>query len=304
VSAETGVFVRGTRLAAPAQYVAQYANRKGTWLAVVPSFDALGPRGQTLVVQVRDTPAPFKVLVGGTPAQNVDAAQAILSRLPLALGLIALIAFLVLLFMFKSVLIAIKALVLNVLSLSATFGAMVWVFQEGHLASILGFTATGNLLAPIPVLMFCVAFGLSMDYEVFLMSRIKEQHDLGADNATAVGTGLQRTGRIVTAAALTMTVVFLALMTNSVSFIKLFGLGLMIAVLVDAFVVRGMLVPAFMRLAGRANWWAPSWLMPVLDRRSRVADDSPGTAPTSAPPRDSSPGEIAPPPRSFEQVSV
>ncbi len=114
----------------------------------------------------------------------------------------ALVSFLLLFLMFGSVLIPIKALVLNVLSLSATFGAMVWVFQEGHLSSLLGFTATGNMLATMPLLMFCVAFGLSMDYEVFLISRIKEQHDLGADNATAVARGLQRTGRIVTAAAL------------------------------------------------------------------------------------------------------
>ncbi|HXW32006.1 MAG TPA: MMPL family transporter, partial [Acidimicrobiales bacterium] len=270
VAAETGVFVHGTHLPAPTSYADQFTNPTGTWLSVVPSVDALEPAGQGIVQQVRDVPAPFGVLVGGMPAENVDATQVILSRLPLALGLIALVSFVVLFLMFGSVLIPLKALVLNVLSLSATFGAMVWVFQEGHLSSLLGFTATGNVLATIPLLMFCVAFGLSMDYEVFLISRIKEQHDAGADNATAVARGLQRTGRIVTAAALTMTVVFLSVMTSGIAFIKLFGLGLTLAVLVDAFIVRGMLVPAFMRLAGPANWWAPKFLRHLLRREPRT----------------------------------
>ncbi|MGH9046501.1 MAG: MMPL family transporter, partial [Acidimicrobiales bacterium] len=273
VSAETGVFVHGRQLPAPRQYLAQFSNSAGTWLSVVPSLDALSPKGEAVVAEVRDARAPFNVLVGGMPAQNVDATSAIWSRLPLALGLIALVTLVVLFLMFNSILIPVKALVLNVISLSATFGAMVWVFQEGHLSSFFGFTPTGNLLASIPILMFCVAFGLSMDYEVFLISRIKEHYDLGADNTTAVATGLQRTGRIVTAAALTMTVVFVALMTSGISFIKLFGLGLMLAVLMDAFVVRGMLVPAFMRLAGRANWWAPRFL---TRQRDPAAPTGPG----------------------------
>ena len=147
---------------------------------------------------------------------------------------------------------------LNLLSLSATFGAMVWIFQDGHGAGLLDFTPTGSLAAVNPVLMFCIAFGLSMDYEVFLLSRIKEEHDRGRDNIAAVAVGLERTGRIVTAAAILMSVVFLAFATSGVSFIKLFGIGLTLAVLLDAFVIRGTLVPAFMRLAGEANWWAPA----------------------------------------------
>jgi putative drug exporter of the RND superfamily len=143
---------------------------------------------------------------------------------------------------------------------------MVWVFQEGHGADALGFTATGTLAATMPVLMFCVAFGLSMDYEVFLLSRIKEEHDHGADNVTSVAMGLQRTGRIVTAAAILISVVFLAFATSEVSFIKLFGIGLTLAVLLDAFVIRGTLVPAFMALAGEANWWAPRWMRRIYDR--------------------------------------
>jgi RND superfamily putative drug exporter len=199
-------------------------------------------------------------LVGGLPAEFVDSTAVISGKLPMVLILIALISFAVLYAMFRSVLIPIKALVLNVLSLSATFGAMVWIFQEGHLAGFFDFTPTGSLIATTPILMFCVAFGLSMDYEVFLVSRIKEQHDLGWDTQASVSRGLQRTGRIITAAACLISVVFLALATSGISFIKLFGLGLTLAVLMDAFIVRGMLVPAFMRIAGRANWWAPKWL--------------------------------------------
>ena len=174
---------------------------------------------------------------------------------------------LVLLFMmFGSLVIPLKAIVLNLLSLSATFGAMVWIFQEGHFSGVLDFTATGGLAAAMPILMFCVAFGLSMDYEVFLLSRIKEEHDAGASNVDAVARGLERTGRIVTAAAVLMSVVFLAFALGGVSFMKLFGLGLTMAVLLDAFVIRGTLVPAFMRLAGEWNWWAPRPLRRVYER--------------------------------------
>ena len=215
VSAETGVYVHGTRLPAPPRYLAQFAGPPATWLSVVPAADALTPAGAGVV---QPGPGPPRPGPGGSSAacrpRTWTPSATILSDLPLALGLMALVSFTVLLLMFRSVLIPIKALVLNVLSLSATFGSMVFVFQEGHLASLLGFTATGSLLATIPLLMFCVAFGLSMDYEVFLMSRIREQHDRGADNTTAVAVGLQRTGRIVTAAALTLTVVFLALLTS------------------------------------------------------------------------------------------
>jgi putative drug exporter of the RND superfamily len=140
------------------------------------------------------------------------------------------------------------------------------VFQEGHLDGLLDFTATGTIAVVMPVLMFCIAFGLSMDYEVFLLSRIKEEHDRGADNTTSVALGLERTGRIVTAAAVLIAVVFVAFATSGVSFMKLFGVGLALAVLVDAFVIRATLVPAFMRLAGAANWWAPGPLRRLHQR--------------------------------------
>jgi RND superfamily putative drug exporter len=159
-----------------------------------------------------------------------------------------------------SLLVPVKALLLNVLSLTATFGAMVWIFQEGHLSGLLGFTPTGSIDIFTPILMFCIAFGLSMDYEVFLLSRIKEEYDLDRDNEHAVRVGLQKTGRIVTAAALLLTIVFAGIATSEVSIVQLFGVGLSLAVLVDAFLIRATLVPAFMRLAGRSNWWSPAWL--------------------------------------------
>jgi RND superfamily putative drug exporter len=143
---------------------------------------------------------------------------------------------------------------------------MVWVFQEGNLSGALDFTATGTIDATTPILMFCVAFGLSMDYEVFLLSRIKEEHDRSGDNVSSVALGLERTGRIVTAAAVLIAVVFIAFATSHVTFIKLFGVGLTLAVLIDAFLIRATLVPAFMRLAGEANWWAPAPLRRFHDR--------------------------------------
>src|SRR5262249_22218245 len=151
-------------------------------------------------------------------------------------------------------------------SLTATFGAMVWIFQDGHLQGLLDFTPTGTIAVVMPILMFCIAFGLSMDYEVFLLSRVKEEHDHGADTSTAVARGLEHTGRLVTAASILIAVVLLALATSGVSFIKMFGVGLALAVLVDAFIIRSTLVPAFMTLAGGANWWAPRWLRRIHDR--------------------------------------
>jgi RND superfamily putative drug exporter len=168
------------------------------------------------------------------------------------------------------VVVPLKALLLNLLSLTATFGAMVWVFQEGHLAGLLGFTPAGYLVANMVVLMFCLAFGMSMDYEVFLLSRISEEWRASArthdDNTRAVALGLARTGRIVTAAAFLMAIVFAAMVSSSVQFMKLFGLGLTLAVLTDATLVRGILVPAFMRLMGTLNWWAPRPLRRVHAR--------------------------------------
>jgi RND superfamily putative drug exporter len=199
----------------------------------------------------------------GPTAENRDALAALGAALPWAILLIVLATLIVLFLFTGSVLLPIKALVLNALSLSATFGAMVWIFQDGHLGWLFpDLTATGYITPTMPPLMFCLAFGLSMDYEVFLLSRIREawleSDRTNEDNTHAVALGLGRTGRIVTAAALLMAIVFASMATSSVGFMMLFGTGLTLAVLMDATVVRGVLVPAFMRIAGRWNWWAPA----------------------------------------------
>jgi RND superfamily putative drug exporter len=237
-----------------------------TYLSVVPSVEPMSEAGEALVHDIRDAEAPWDVLVAGRSAGLVDTNRALFERLPWALGIVAVITAVLLFMMFGSVVIPAKAIVLNLLSLTATFGAMVWIFQDGHLSGLLDFSATGSLTAAMPILMFCVAFGLSMDYEVFLLSRIKEEHDRGAGNVRSVAVGLERTGRIVTAAAVLIAVVFIAFASSRVSFIKMFGLGLTLAVLLDAFLIRGTLVPAFMRLAGDWNWWAPGPLRRFHDR--------------------------------------
>ncbi|MGZ6975869.1 MAG: MMPL family transporter [Acidimicrobiia bacterium] len=232
----------------------------GTWLSVVPNIEPHSAAGEQLVKDIRAEQPGFAFTVAGESAKLVDTKAAVLGVLPWTLGLIALATFVLLFLMTGSLLVPLKALLLNVLSLTATFGAMVWIFQEGHFSDLLGFTPTGSIDIFTPILMFCIAFGLSMDYEVFLLSRIKEEYDLDRDNEHAVRVGLQKTGRIVTAAALLLTIVFAGLATSQVSIVQLFGVGLALAVLVDAFLIRATLVPAFMRLAGRLNWWSPSWL--------------------------------------------
>lgn len=251
------------QLAASAE---RFEGRGSTWLSVVPEVEPLSKEGEQLVHAVREVRSPFPRLVGGFPAQFVDTKTSLLDRIPLAGALIALTTFVLLFLMFGSVLVPIKALFINVLSLSATFGAIVWVFQEGHLSGPLHFEPTGSIVLMVPVLMFCVAFGLSMDYEVFLLSRIKEEYDRTGDNPSSVAIGLERTGGIVTAAATLISVVLLSFSTSGVTFVKMFGIGLALAVLMDAFVIRATLVPALMRLAGRANWWAPAPLRRIHER--------------------------------------
>ena len=282
VDARTGSYLNGAQVAPPNEASGRFESADGTWFSVVPSVEPLSAAGEALVHDVRALDAPFPVEVAGPSAELVDSKSAILDRLPLAAGIIALITFVVLFLMFGSVLVPVKAIVLNLLSLSATFGAMVWIFQEGHLAELLNFTPTGDIAISTPILMFCIAFGLSMDYEVFLLSRIKEEYDRTGDNRQAVAVGLERTGRIVTAAAALLAIVFIAMGTSSVSFIKLFGIGLTMAVLVDATLIRAALVPAFMRLAGDANWWAPAPMKRIYRRWGFSETESGPEAPVRA----------------------
>ncbi|BBU21673.1 hypothetical protein MYXE_14620 [Mycobacterium xenopi] len=207
--------------------------------------------------------------LAGLAQINYDSVNALVTRLPLVLGLIAVISFVLLFLLTGSVVLPLKALVLNVLSLTATFGALAWIFQDGHLGA-LGTTPSGTLEVNMPLLMFCVAFGLSMDYEVFLVSRIREywlRSDRSrAGNDESVALGVARTGRVITAAALVMSISFAGLIAAQVSFMRMFGVGLMLAVLVDATLVRMVLVPAFMHIVGRWNWWAPTPLQWFHDR--------------------------------------
>ena len=262
----TGSFAGGVKVAEPTPRSPAFADATGAFLQVSSDVEPVSVAGEQLVERLRAVDAGVPLQVAGPAADLVDSKAAIFGLVPLALGIVAAATFVLLFLMTGSVLVPIKAIVLNVLSLGATFGAMVWVFQDGHGSGLLDFTPTGTLNTTMPILMFCIAFGLSMDYEVFLLSRIKEEHDQTGDTTTAVATGLQRTGRIMTAAAGVLAVTFIAFATSQVTFIKLMGLGLTIAVLMDATLVRGVLVPAFMRLAGEANWWAPPLLRRLHQR--------------------------------------
>ncbi|MBY4570299.1 MMPL family transporter [Gordonia sp. LUNF6] len=268
VTAPVGVFLEG-RQVAPGDPSAG----SGEYSVVTASSDVdpLSEAGQDQVSALRAVPAPqgSVVQVTGLAALNHDVVAALLTYLPWVLGVIAVLTY-VLLFLFSgSVVLPLKAVVLNVLSLSATFGAMVWIFQDGHLGG-LGTTSTGYLVATMPVLMFCIAFGLSMDYEVFLLGRIREEwlksDRTRAANDHAVAVGIARTGRVVTAAALLMSIVFAGIAASEVSFMRMFGVGLTIAVLMDASFIRMLLVPAFMRIMGVGNWWAPAPLRALHDR--------------------------------------
>jgi putative drug exporter of the RND superfamily len=271
VDALSGSYADGRRLQAPSPAAMRFAAPDGTWLSVVPSVASSSPRGEDLVARIRALPAPFGAQVTGPAAQLVDTKASLAAHLPAAAAIIATVTFLLLFLMTGSVVVPLKALVLNLLSLTAAYGAMVFVFQDGHLADVLGFTATGTIDTSMPVLMFCIAFGLSMDYEVFLLSRIKEEHDRTGDTVAAVAVGLERSGRIVTTAAALLAIVFAAFATSRVSFLQLFGVGTALAVVVDATLIRALLVPAFMRLAGQANWWAPAPLR-RLHRRVGLRD--------------------------------
>ena len=240
----------------------RFVGARSTWLSVTTDASPGTAAAEDTVRTIRTVLERFDepLLVGGETASTVDAIDAVVERIPIAIALIAGTTLVLLFAMSGSIVIPIKALVLNLLSLTATFGALVWIFQDGNFAQALGATATGRLDVFTPILMFCIAFGLSMDYEVFLLSRIKEEYDLCGDNDDAVIAGIGHTGRLVTAAAVLLSLVFISISTSSVTVVKMFGVGLTIAIITDAFAIRATLTPALMTLAGRKNWWAPSRL--------------------------------------------
>jgi putative drug exporter of the RND superfamily len=288
VSAPTGTFVGGARAGSPS--AATGAAQGSAFLTVDSTAPLFSDSSQRQLDALHAVPGPGgrAVELTGTAQTNRDSVEGITSRLPGVLGLIAVITFGLLFLLTGSVVLPLKALVLNMLSLTAAFGALVWIFQDGHLAA-LGTTATGTLVANIPVLLFCIAFGLSMDYEVFLLARIREywlnSRRTRADNDESVALGLARTGRVITAAALVMSISFAGLFGGHVQFMRMLGLGLTLAVLMDATLVRMVLLPASMHVLGRWNWWAPRPLVWLHNRigLSENANDEP--APATAVPR-------------------
>jgi putative drug exporter of the RND superfamily len=225
---------------------------------VVPDGPTQGEIAQGLVADLRALGAPFPTMVTGEAAELVDLKASIAARLPWALAVVCLATMALLFLMTGSLVVAFKAILMNVLSIGATFGVLVWVFQDGHLTSLLGFDAVGSLDATMPLIVFLFAFGLSMDYEVFLLARIKEAWDATGDNDVAIATGLDRTGRIITSAAALMVIVFAGFAAGELVLVKQLGIGLAVAVVVDATIVRCLLVPATMTLMGERNWWSPA----------------------------------------------
>ncbi|MFF5003816.1 MMPL family transporter [Streptomyces phaeochromogenes] len=266
VDAPSGTYRDGQRTGAPGQDRLTAPDGR-VRLALVPTQEAMRGDVPALVERVRDLPAPEGVLVGGYPGETTDFRATLLDRLPLAAGLVLGATYLILFLMTGSVLLPLKATVLNLLSLAVMFGCLVWVFQDGNLSGVLGFTPTGSIEPSIPVLMFCVAYGLSMDYEVFLLSRIKEEHDRTGDTGRAVAEGIRRSAPLITAAAGILALSFLSYATGGVVFLKEMGIGTALTILVDATLIRVVLLPVTMRLAGRANWWAPKPL-----RRFRIKE--------------------------------
>lgn len=239
-----------------------------TRIEAIGNVRPIDPAGEALVAELRSIAGPAdEILVGGEAAQSADSTNSILDRVWIVALWLAITTLIILFLYTGSILIPIKAFVLNILSLSAMLGLLVWVFQNGNLQWLTGdYVVTGTVDMSTIVLIAVIAFALSMDYEVFMLSRIKEEHEAGAETADAVAFGLQRTGRIITAAALLIAIVFAAFLTSSATNIKQLGFGVAVAILLDATVIRGLLVPAFMRIAGRANWWAPKPLKKLYER--------------------------------------
>ncbi|MFE9049549.1 MMPL family transporter [Streptomyces rubiginosohelvolus] len=262
------------------------AEGPAAYYSVLPKGEAVGEETQQLVRDLRAVPSAssLDVSVTGTAAVLVDSKDSIADRLPWALAIIVVATLLVVFLLTGSVLIPLQAVVLNALSLTAMFGAVVWVFQDGNLSGLLAFTSTGDIETTLPVLMFCVAFGLSMDYGVFLISRIKEEYDRTGDHERSVTFGLRHTGGLITAAAVILAVVMVAIGTSRVTNTKMLGLGIALAVLMDAMVVRSLLVPAVMKLMGRSTWWAPAPLR-AFHRRFGLSEGeaAPAVAPAVLP---------------------
>jgi RND superfamily putative drug exporter len=255
----------------------QLSDEKGTAALLTVSY--AGPRtGDTAYNAVRGIralpeQAGVQVLVGGRPAQDVDRLGTLSHGLPWMAAIMAAATFVLLFLAFGSVLLPIQAVVMNLISISASFGVIVWVFQDGHLSGLLGFTPTGFVEPTIPVLILAVLYGLATDYELFLISAVREARETGGDPRAAIAAGLQRTGRIITAAALLLVVVVGGFSSSGIVFTKMIGVGMVVAIIVDATLVRIVLLPAVLLLLGRAAWWAPGPLA-RLHRRAGFGESA------------------------------
>ncbi|NEW47543.1 MMPL family transporter [Nocardia cyriacigeorgica] len=267
VDSAVGSFVDGAPVRGPGLMSLALRGDGATWLSVSADVEPNSSDGARHLRALRAVDAPGEALIGGDAAMLVDTKDMLVSRIPFA-ALVIVLSMLILVFLFTgSVVLPVKQIALNALSLTASFGAMVYVFQDGHLKWLVGdFVHTGQLEVTVPILMFCIAFGLAMDYSLFLLSRIREAYLRTGDNTEAVAFGMQRTGALISTAAIIVAVVLGAMATSDLSLLKLLGAGLALAVLVDATVVRGLLTPAVMRLLGDRNWWAPAPLRRLHDR--------------------------------------
>lgn len=273
VTAVTGVYAHGRQVSPAGPATRQYATSDATYLAVASSANQDSAAGNAQVAAIRAVPAPFPTLTGGADADLVDTLAGMGSALPWAILIVAGASLTLIFLLTGAVLIALKALLMNMVTLGATVGALVWVFQYGHFSGLLNFLTTNSLDVALLVLLFCVAFGVSMDFEVFLLSRIKEEYKRTGDNRTAIAFGISKTGSVVTAAASITAVVFLVIgLTANVTTIKMLGWGMALALILDATVIRSILVPALMRMLGKRCWWRPVF-MDGLYRRFRLQDE-------------------------------
>lgn len=260
------------------------ARGEATLLRVTWAGNSQSEASQRIVRDLRDLPDDgASVLVGGLSADTVDLISSVGDHLPWMALIVAGVMLVLLFLAFGSVVLPVKAVLMNLVSISASFGVITWIFSDGHGAGLLGFTSQGFLDATNPILMLAILFGLSMDYEVFLLSRIREEWDATGDNTRAVAVGVRRTGRIITSAALLLAVVIGAFSTSGIVFMKMLGVGMLVALLIDATVVRALLVPATMRLLGRWNWWAPAPLARWWERHG-FREEGPATSPSEAAP--------------------
>ncbi|MCQ4118502.1 MMPL family transporter [Rhodococcus tibetensis] len=297
VDGSFGRYEQGTLVTGPGPQGARFAAGEAGFILVQPSVRVQSAAAQDLVHTIRELPAvtSHNIAVGGPTATLIDSRTAIMDRLALAIGLMAVATFILLFLFTGSVILPLKALVLNVLTLSAVVGAMVWVFQDGHLAWITGATPAPLNIGMV-VLLCCIAFALSVDYEIFLLSRIKEAHDAGASTTEATIEGLGRVGRIVSSAAALLTVTLLSFSTG-LSFMQMFGIGTALAIIIDATLIRGVLVPAFMQVAGDLNWWAPRPLR-LLHARIGLSETQKYGSPEVTDPAAAPEAEAAPAPGS------